>query len=178
MTPSPTYGCYVGIDSAAKTFAAAWAAAGHAPTAALTFAQTPAGFRAFQAHLPATCLPAHTLIVMEATGSYWIRLAVALHQAGYQVAVLNPKHVHNYAHSLPRRSKTDALDAQVLVRFATERQPLPWTPPPAVYHELRQRLMARDALLDMRQQAGDPVGEPTARSQPMARRDWGGDDAL
>ena len=32
-------------------------------------------------------------------------------------------------------------------------QPAPWTPPPAVYHEARQRLVARDALLTMRQQA-------------------------
>jgi transposase len=54
---------------------------------------------------------------------------------------------------LPRRSKTDALDAQVLARFARERQPDAWTPPPQVYHELRQRLVARDGLLTMRQQA-------------------------
>ncbi len=31
-------------------------------------------------------------------------------------------------------------------------QPAAWTPPPAVYEELRQRLVERDALLDMRQQ--------------------------
>ena len=90
---------------------------------------------------------------MEATGSYWVRLAVTLHQAGSVVAVLNPKHVHGFAKSLPRRSKTDALDAHVLLRFAVERQPAPWTPPPAAYHELRQRLMVRDALMEMRQQA-------------------------
>lgn len=153
MTPSPPYGCFVGIDIAAKTFAAAWALPGQSPTAAVTFEQTEAGFTAFQAQLPAAIPPAQILIVMEATGSYWIRLAVTLHQAGYVVAVLNPKHVYNYAKSLPRRGKTDALDAQLLVRFASERQPAPWTPPPAAYHELRQRLMARDALLDMRQQA-------------------------
>jgi transposase len=97
--------------------------------------------------------PAQILIAMEATSSYWIRLAVTLHQADYAVAVLNPKYVKKFAESLPRRSKTDALDAHVLLRFATERQPSPWVPPPAVYHELRQRLMARDALLAMRTQA-------------------------
>ena len=94
-----------------------------------------------------------TLLVLEATGSYWVALAVTLHEAGYAVAVLNPAQLHSYAQSLPRRGKTDALDAQVFVRFATERQPTPWTPPPAVYHELRQRLVARDSLLSMRQQA-------------------------
>ena len=69
------------------------------------------------------------------------------------VSVVNPLHVHNYAKSLPRRSKTDALDAQLLAQFARERQPPVWSPPPVVYHELRQRRVARDALLDMRQQA-------------------------
>jgi len=40
-----------------------------------------------------------------------------------------------------------------MARFAAERKPAPWTPPPGVYHELRQRLVARDGLLSMRQQA-------------------------
>ena len=80
-----------------------------------------------------------------------------------RVAVLNPAQLHSYAQSLPRRGKTDALDAQVFVRFAAERKPAPWTPPPAVYHELRQRLVARDGLLSMRQQA---------RNQRHALQQW------
>jgi transposase len=97
--------------------------------------------------------PAATLVVLEATGSYWISLAVTLHQAGYAVSVVNPAHAHAFAHSLPRRAKTDALDAQLLAQFASERQPPRWTPPEQVYHELRQRLLVRDGLLTMRQQA-------------------------
>lgn len=77
--------------------------------------------------------------------------------------MLNPAQLHSYAQSLPRRGKTDALDTQVFVRFASERQPPPWTPPPAVYHELRQRLVARDGLLSMRQQA---------RNQRHALEQW------
>jgi transposase len=148
MTPSPTYGCFVGIDIAAKTFVGTWAVPNHTPSPPRTVDQTDAGFAAFQAQLPAHVAPAQTLIAIEATSSYWIRLAGTLHQAGYVVAVLNPKYVKKFAESLPRRSKTDALDADVLLRFARERQPSCWTPPPAAYHELRQRLMARDALLD------------------------------
>jgi len=91
--------------------------------------------------------------VIEATGSYWVALAVSLHEAGFAVAVVNPAHIHNYARSLPRRAKTDALDAQLLAQFAAERQPTIWTPPPQIYHELRQRLVARDGLLSMCQQA-------------------------
>ncbi|GAA5531518.1 IS110 family transposase [Herpetosiphon gulosus] len=163
MNRSPVYHCFVGIDIAAKTFVAAYAEPGHAASSPRTFDQTEAGFAAFQAYLPATILPTQILIAMEATGSYWIRLAVTLHQAGYAVAVMNPKHIHNFAKSLPRRAKTDALDADVLLRFATERQPSCWTPPPTVYHELRQRLLARDALLAMRTQA---------RNQQHALSQW------
>jgi transposase len=113
------------------------------------------------------------LVVLEATGSYWAALAVSLHQAGYAVAIVNPAQVHNYAKSLPRRSKTDALDAQLLAQFAAERQPDTWTPPPTVYHELRQRLVARDGLLAMRQQARNqlhalvqwPVPVPAVHAQ-------------
>ena len=34
--------------------------------------------------------PAATLVVMEATGNYWIALAIVLHQAGFAVSVVNP----------------------------------------------------------------------------------------
>ena len=119
-----------------------------------TFDQSPAGFAAFQQHLQTTGVaPASTLLVLEATGNYWVALAVTLHAAGFVVSVLNPAQVHYFAKAQLRRAKTDALDAQLLTQFALERQPPAWTPPPAVYHELRQRLLMRDSLVDMRQQA-------------------------
>ncbi|NJK82200.1 MAG: IS110 family transposase [Chloroflexaceae bacterium] len=89
---------------------------------------------------------AETLLVLEATSSYWVALAVHLHKAGYRVAVVNLMHLHNYARSLARRAKTDALYAHLLAQFAAERQPDTWTPPPQVYHELRQRLVTRETL--------------------------------
>ena len=160
MEPPSGYQLFVGVDIAATTFTVAWSA----QQRPLTFAQTPDGFAALQQQLLATSsAPAETLLVLEATSSYWVALAVALHDAGYQVSVVNPKLIHNYAKSLPRRAKTDALDAQLLRHFAQERQPAPWTPPPAVYHELRQRLVARDAVAEMRQQA---------RNQRHALEQW------
>lgn len=147
------YQLFVGVDIAATSFAASWMLARGVRERAVTFAQTPEGFAAFQERLQSLgVVPADTLVVLEATGSYWVALAVSLHTAGFAVSVINPAHAHNFARSLPRRSKTDALDAQVLVQFAAERQPACWTPPPQVYHELRQRLVARDGLLEMRQQ--------------------------
>ncbi len=138
------YQGFVGIDIAAKSFTAVWSAGEEPRGKPATFAQSPEGFHQLQQQLSALDLaPAQVLVVLEATGSYWISLAVSLHQAGYQVSVINPTHIHNYTKSLPRRSKTDDLDALVLLQFAMERQPPFWTPPPPVYHELRQRLVAR-----------------------------------
>ena len=113
-----------------------------------------AGFAALQRRLAASGVaPAEVLVVMEATGNYWVAFAVALHEAGYRVSVVNPRQAHHFAKAQLRRAKTDALDAQDLARLAAALQPSPWTPPPAVYHEVRQRLVARDGLLAMRQQA-------------------------
>src|SRR4051794_40059122 len=149
-----TYQVYVGIDVAAATFVAAWLAPGGKPGTPVTGEQTPAGFAALQRRLRATgSSPAATLVVLEATGNYWVALAVALHEAGYRVAVVNPRQAHHFAKAQLRRAKTDALDARDLAQLAAALRPAPWTPPPAVYHEVRQRLVARDGLLAMRTQA-------------------------
>ncbi len=91
--------------------------------------------------------------MVEATGNYWVALAVTLHEAGYRVSVVNPRQAHHFAKAQLRRAKTDALDARDLAQLAAALQPAPWSPPPAVYHEVRQRLVARDGLLAMRTQA-------------------------
>lgn len=145
---------WVGVDIAAATFTAAWRHTDGPVSPARTYAQTPHGFAALAAQLAATAVaPADTLIVMEATGSYWVALAVTLHTAGYPISVINPLQAHHFAKAQLRRAKTDALDARDLARLAAVLRPPVWTPPPAVYHEVRQRLLVRDGLVTMRQQA-------------------------
>ncbi len=153
VASSTPYHLYVGVDIAADTFAVAWLPASGALSVPFTGEQTPTGFAALQRRLQATGVPpAEVLVVLEATGNYWVALAVTLHEAGYRVAVVNPRQAHHFAKAQLRRAKTDALDARDLARLAAALQPTPWTPPPAVYHEARQRLVARDALLAMRTQ--------------------------
>ncbi len=155
---------YVGIDIAADTFTAAWLTPGGAPSAPATGAQTPAGYATLQQQLGATAVaPTATLVVLESTGNYWVALAVTLHEAGYRVAVINPPQAHHFVKAQLRRAKTDALDARALAQLAVALRPAPWTSPPAVYHEVRQWLVARDALLAMRTQA---------RNQRHALRQW------
>ena len=151
---APHYHLYVGVDIAAKTFMATWARDPATAPKAVSFQQTEEGFTAFREQLGATGVaPNAILVVMEATGNYWVALAIALHEAHDIVSVVKPRQVALFARSLPRRGKTDALDAQLLVRFAAERKPAAWSPPEQVYHELRQRLVVRDGLLHMRTQA-------------------------
>ena len=159
-TSSPPALLYVGVDIAARSFTAASLTPDGPPSKPRTFDQSPTGFAAFHTTLCATTIaPCDTLIALEATSTYWVALAVTLHAQGYRVVVVNPAHVHHHAQSMTRRSKTDNLDAVLLADFAREkyRRLHDWTPPPQVYHELRQRLVARDGLLTMRTQTSNQM---------------------
>lgn len=119
----------------------------------MTIQQTTDGYRQLQTQLLATGVPASSiLIVLEATGSYWMGLATTLAEAQFAVAVINPAQAHDFAKALLKRAKTDALDAQMLAELGARLQPEPWMPPPDVYAELQQRLMHREALVQIRTQ--------------------------
>jgi transposase len=152
--PHPSF--VVGIDIAATSFTASWAQRDAQPSRALSFDQSVAGFQALRQRLAqATLDPSSTLLLLEATSTYWVALAVEMHSAGFSICVVNPRQVHAYAQSLPRRAKTDPRDAQLLVLFGHDNaRKLPrWTPPPQIYHELRQRLSVRESLMHLRVQA-------------------------
>ena len=169
----------VGVDIAAVTFTASWLVPEGKPSAPVTLAQEAAGYAAFRQRLQATGVsPDATRVVLEATSTYWIALAVALHEAGYRVYVINPAQAHYFAKhpragTRLRRAKTDALDAQDLARLADKLELAAWTPPPVVYHELRQRLLAREALIALRQYARNqrhalvqwPIRPPSASAR-------------
>jgi transposase len=148
-----SYRLFVGIDVSARTFTLASLRIGETPSRALTIDQTPSGFASLQRHLLSLEPdPSAILVVMEATGTYWMRLALHLISAHIAVAVVNPAQAHDFAKALLKRSKTDAIDAQTLAELAARLQPQPWTPPPPVSTQLQQRLAHRDALVDVRTQ--------------------------
>jgi transposase len=150
---SSSYRLFVGIDIAAATCTVAWKRATHPPSRAITLPQTPKGFAELERHLLAVESEPHTiLVVMEATGTYWMRLATHLIGQGFAVSVVNPAQAHDFAKALLKRSKTDAIDAHTLAELAARLHPARWSPPPAVYTELHQRLAHRDALVGVRTQ--------------------------
>jgi transposase len=147
------YQLFVGVDIAAVTATVAWQAPQQKPGKSITIEQTPESFSSLHHRLMKTgAKPDQILVVMEATGVYWLSLATFFARQGYAVSVVNPAQAHHFAKALLKRAKTDALDAQTLTQLAAVLQPELWTPPPAIYEELEQRLTQRDTLLLMRGQ--------------------------
>lgn len=69
------------------------------------------------------------IVCLEATGVYHFDLAIALHDAGVSVMVINPKASHNFAKVLMKNSKTDAVDANTLAEYAERMDFVAWTRP-------------------------------------------------
>jgi len=105
---------------------------------AQTFANTPADRQRLVKRL--SKLPGAT-VCLEATGVYYLDLALALCDAGIRLMVLNPKASHNFAKVLLRNSKTDAVDADTLAQYA-ERMPFQAWARPAT-EALALRALAR-----------------------------------
>jgi transposase len=65
-------------------------------------------------------LQQHTiaLVLLEATGRYERRAAASLLEAGFKVAVVNPRQARDFARALGKLAKTDKIDARTLAQFA------------------------------------------------------------
>lgn len=147
------YSLYVGIDISAEKADAVWAEAVGQIKGAYTLSQTRTGHKALIERLRQTGhAAANVLVVMEATSTYWMMLALFLHEAGFGVSVINPARSRHFARMQLQSTKTDALDARLLVDFARMVQPTLWTPPPPICHQLHQRLSQRQDLLAIKGQ--------------------------
>lgn len=143
---------FAGVDVASETHAVAMvdeqSAVTQRPT---TFQEDAQGYAKLVELLGA---PTDVLVAMEATGHYWKNLFAALVSAGYQVAVLNPLQTHRFGGETLERTKTDAIDAVSIARFAAQKRPVPTRLPDAATEELRELVRLRDRLV---QDFGDRV---------------------
>ena len=94
------------------------------------------------------------LVAMEATGHYWRNLYAALVTAGFTVALLNPLRTRRFAEEELQRTKTDAIDALGIARFAAQKRPRATRLPEPALLELRELVRLRQQIL---QQLGDRV---------------------
>jgi transposase len=133
----------VGIDISSKSFDARFGTIdiqqNTSISQAKSFKNSPAGFKLFLRWLTSFILPQDIplVFVMEATGVYYEHLAHFLFEHGFQVAVVLPNKIKNYAKSLQSKSKTDPIDAATISRFGLERQLQLWTPPSESLKTLR-----------------------------------------
>jgi transposase len=146
------YTLYLGVDIAAETATTTWQDMDSGEQDMLTIEQQESGYERLLAALPEGHEPGQTLVVMEATGNYWLKLAWYLQERGYVVSVINPTQARHFARMQLQRTKTDAIDARLLADFAKLMKPAPWTPPPAVCEQLQQRLAQREDLLAVKTQ--------------------------
>lgn len=143
----------VGVDISAKNaHVYCLGQAGQAFCPPFMVEQSLAGYQEFEKTLRATDLvPEGILIVMEATGSYWMKMTTYLYEAGFGVSVINPAQAHYFAKALLQRAKTDALDAKLLALIAQKLQPPVWSPSAEIREQIYQRLAQRDDFQQMLQ---------------------------
>ena len=79
-----------------------------------SFDNTPAGIDKLARRLARQ--PVH-LVVLKATGRYERRAALTLMDAGFEVAVVNPRQPRDFAKASGQLAKTDAIDARILAQF-------------------------------------------------------------
>jgi transposase len=89
------------------------------------------------------------LVVFEATGGFEMEAVIGIANGGHAVAVVNPRQVRDFAKSLNRLAKTDALDAEVLAHFAEVVKPRVKQLPDEAALELASFVARRQQLLDM-----------------------------
>lgn len=89
------------------------------------------------------------LVVLEATGGIELPLVGALAAAGLPVVVVNPRQVREFARATGRLAKTDAIDAQVLARFAEAVRPALRPLPDAATQQLGGLVARRRQVIEM-----------------------------
>jgi transposase len=115
------------------------------------------------------------LIVLEATGGLERRPAAVLAEAGFRVAVVNPRQVRDFARSLGRLAKTDALDASVLAHFAEAVQPqvhaLP-TPEQRAFSEVLNRYRQVSEMIQSEENRLQRVATTIVKRRIRAHITW------
>lgn len=94
-------------------------------------------------------LPHGSAIALEATGNYHHELVYLAHEHGFTLYLLDGYRLSKYREGVGVRAKTDAQDAQLILRFMTHEQEAltPWVPPPKTFYRIQNLLRRRAALV-------------------------------
>lgn len=114
-----------------------------------TFDNSHDGWKSLLAWLKATGgSQAH--VCMEATGRYSLGVALALHDAGHIVSVVNPAQIRDFARTKLGRNKTDKVDAILIREYAELFKPGPWVPPSSAMRRLCELQTVRSGIVKNR----------------------------
>ena len=112
-----------------------------------TFTNNKVGFSKLLEWIDKMNIPLANLhAIMEGTGVYHERAALALTNAGATVSIVNPAQVKDFGRGIAVRTKTDRMDSLVLARYGEMLQPPAWTPPPQEAKVLKALLARREAI--------------------------------
>jgi transposase len=100
--------------------------------------------------------PAHAC--MEATGRHSLGVALALHDAGHVVSVVNPAQIRNFARTKLGRNKTDKIDAVLIREYAELFKPGPWAPPSPAMRRLCELQTVRTGIVNNRTEWKNRMG--------------------
>ena len=156
---------WIGVDVAKDTLDVAYASAAGIERRSVANERT--GHSALIESLPPQ---SEARLVVEATGGYERALVTALVEAGYRVAVVNPRQVRDFAKALGILAKTDRIDALVLARFGEQVQPRLLEEDPATRAELMQLVNRRRQLIDLRTMESNRLQQSTARAAQKSIR--------
>lgn len=123
---------------------------------AVSFNNNPAGHKAaytWMCNRAKKFKPFIIHVCMEATGIYYLPFAKYLHgkSDGITVSVVNPAQIKAFAKAELKRTKTDAVDAGVIARFAKAMDPVLWTPPAPHEEKILGIVRYMDSLKQSRQ---------------------------
>lgn len=150
----------VGVDVASDSFVAAIGTITHQQqvtyTATAEFANTTAGRTKFLTWIEKhRCADVPLSVLMEATGVYHEHLAVTLREHEYTVSIVLPNKIKHFAQSLNLKSKTDRIDANVIMRYGLERQVKPWQPPTVLLRQIKSLVREYEDTQNMVTEVGN-----------------------
>lgn len=90
------------------------------------------------------------IFVMEATGVYHEKFAYWLHKKSYNISIVLPNKISNYARSLEVRTVTDKTASEAIARFGIERNLDLWNPPRKIFAEMKQLTREREQIVSER----------------------------
>jgi transposase len=108
------------------------------------------------------------VVVMEATGVYYERCALYLHQTGYAVSVVLPNKAKKFLASIGYKTKNDKIDAKGLSRMGAERNLDKWQPMDDFFYTLRSYSRQHESLQQTKTIINNQKHAVENQSQPNA----------